>query len=167
MLNFSYGTGKIFAVPHEEVDGIWQGAVCELPLPAFSSGTMRGRFGPDGALYACGMFAWAGNATAPGGFHRIRSTGRPAHVPVAVHARRDTLEVVLSDPIDPASVTPEGCQLKTWSIKRSASYGSKHLGEKILAVSFAVCAGGRTITLTVPGLEPVDCYELILSAKDA
>ena len=65
LLNLSYGTGRLFVVPHEEVDGQWQGAVCELPMPAFPTGIMRGRFGADGALYACGMFAWAGNASAP------------------------------------------------------------------------------------------------------
>ena len=63
--NLSYGTGKIFIVPHEEIGGVWQGAVCELPLPSFATGIMRGRFGADGALYVCGLFGWAGNATAP------------------------------------------------------------------------------------------------------
>ena len=59
LLNLSYGTGRAFIVPHEEVNGQWQGAVCELPMPAFATGIMRGRFGSDGALYTCGMFAWA------------------------------------------------------------------------------------------------------------
>jgi Concanavalin A-like lectin/glucanases superfamily/Cytochrome C oxidase, cbb3-type, subunit III len=168
LLNLSYGTGKIFAVPNEEVDGVWQGAVCELPLPAFPSGTMRGRFGPDGALYVCGMFAWAGNATAPGGFHRIRWTGRPAHVPVAVRARRDSLEIDLSDPIDPASVSPDGCRIKIWSLKRSADYGSPHIGEKSLAISAAAAVkDGKSITLTIQGLAPVNCYELILRVRDS
>ena len=35
----------------EEVAGIRQGAVCELPMPAFATGIMRGRFAADGALY--------------------------------------------------------------------------------------------------------------------
>ena len=76
-----YGTGRAFIIPHEEVNGQWQGAVCELPMPAFATGIMRGRFGSDGALYTCGMFAWAGNATSPGGFHRIRRGTQPAQVP--------------------------------------------------------------------------------------
>ena len=41
----------------------------------------------DGALYTCGMFVWAGNATTPGGFLRIRRSEKPAQVPPAVHAK--------------------------------------------------------------------------------
>jgi hypothetical protein len=167
LLNLSYGTGRIFAVPHEEVNGVWQGAVCELPLPAFATGIMRGRFAPDGALYACGMFAWAGNATAPGGFHRIRRTGQPAFVPLAVHAGSGTLDLVFSDPLDPASLKPEGCTFKTWSLKRSANYGSPHIGEKRIPVSSVTSADGRTISLGIPGLAPAQCYELILRGRDA
>jgi hypothetical protein len=106
LLNLSYGTGRIFIVPHEEVGGQWQGAVCELPMPAFATGIMRGRFGPDGALYACGLFGWAGNAVAPGGFHRIRRAEKPAYLPLAIHAVRAAISVTFSEPLDPASVKP-------------------------------------------------------------
>ncbi len=167
LLNLSYGTGQVFAVPGEEKGGLWQGAVCELPLPPFATGIMRGRFSADGTLYTCGMFAWAGNATAPGGFHRIRATGRAACVPLAVHARPGQLEVVLSDPIIPASFTPETCRMKTWSLKRSAGYGSAHVGEKRLPVSAVSSPDGKSLILSIPGLAPTQCYELILSGKDA
>jgi hypothetical protein len=167
LLNLSYGTGRVFAVPHEQVNGVWQGAVCELPLPAFPDGIMRGRFAADGTLYACGMFAWAGNATAPGGFHRIRSTGRPACVPVAVHARPETLEVVLSDPLEVASLKPEAFRFKAWALKRSANYGSPHTDTKLLPVSAVSSADGKIISLTIPGLAPTQCYELIFSGRDA
>jgi hypothetical protein len=167
LLNLSYGTGRVFAVPSEEAGGVWQGAVCELPLPAFADGVMRGRFGTDGNLYTCGMFAWAGNATAPGGFHRIRRTGQAACVPVAVHARPDTLEVVLSDALDPASLKPETCSYKVWGLKRSANYGSPHIDERRLPVSSVASHDGKTITLTIPGLACTQCYELVLFGRDA
>ena len=65
LLNLSYGYGKVFVVPHENVGGTMQGGMSHLPMPAFPTGVMRGRFHPaDGQLYLCGMFAWAGNATA-------------------------------------------------------------------------------------------------------
>ena len=55
LLNFSYGNGKVFVVPHEEVGGKMQGGMCALDLPAFPTGIMRGRFNPqDGQLYCCG-----------------------------------------------------------------------------------------------------------------
>jgi len=166
LLNLSYGTGKIFIVPHEEVDGVWQGAVCELPLPPFATGIMRGRFGADGALYACGLFGWAGNATAPGGFHRVRATGRPAQVPIRVHARRNGIELTFSDALEASSVEPDGFALKVWSLKRSADYGSKHIDEHPLEITATrLGADGRTVSLTVPTLAPTQCYELLARVR--
>lgn len=161
LLNLSYGTGRVFIVPHEETDGAWQGAVCELPMPAFATGIMRGRFAADGALYACGMFAWAGNATAPGGFHRIRRSAQPACVPLAIHAAKGALCVTFSDPLDGNSVQPAAFTLKIWSLKRSASYGSEHYDEHPLDITAArLSQDERTVTLTTPALAPTMCYEL-------
>jgi hypothetical protein len=130
-------------------------------MPAFATGIMRGRFAADGALYTCGMFAWAGNATAPGGFHRIRRNAGPAHVPLEVHAAKGTLTVTFSDPLDPAGVKPAAFAMKAWSLKRSAKYGSPHLDEHPLEIeSSRVSADGRTVTLVIPKLAPTDCYEL-------
>jgi mono/diheme cytochrome c family protein len=158
LLNLSYGTGKVFVVPNEDVDGVWQGAVCELPMPAFATGIMRGRFGSDGALYTCGMFAWAGNATAPGGFHRIRRGTEPARVPLSVHAVKGAITVTFSDPIDIASTD---CAMKVWALKRSANYGSKHLDEHDLVIREVKLSGDRrTVTFTIPELAPTHGYEL-------
>ena len=156
LLNLSYGTGRAFIIPHEEVNGQWQGAVCELPMPAFATGIMRGRFGPDGALYTCGMFAWAGNATNPGGFHRIRPTGKPARVPLAVKAMRGTMSVTFCDPITDTRST-----IKVWSLKRTKNYGSKHHDEHELPIrSVKLSDDKRTLTLDIPDLAPTHCYEL-------
>ncbi len=161
LLNLSYGTGRAFIVPHEEVGGQWQGAVCELPMPAFATGIMRGRFAADGALYTCGLFGWAGNAAAPGGFHRIRRHEKPAHVPLAIHAAKGALTVTFSDPLDPATVRPDAFALKVWSLHRSASYGSKHYDEHPLEIEGArLSADSRTVTLDIPTLAPTQCYEL-------
>ena len=167
LLNLSYGTGRAFIVPHEEVNGQWQGAVCELPMPAFPSGIMRGRFAPDGALYACGMFAWAGNATAPGGFHRIRRSAQPAHVPLSLHTAKGNFTLTLSDPVDPNSVQPSAFHFKMWQLKRSASYGSKHYDEHPLEIAATRLApDGRSITLEIPALAPTHCYELLFNLRD-
>jgi mono/diheme cytochrome c family protein len=156
LLNLSYGTGRVFIVPSEEVDGQWQGAVCELPMPAFDTGIMRGRFGPDGALYTCGMFAWAGNATAPGGFHRIRRGEAQARVPLSVEARKGSIAVTFSEPIE----KPD-CSILVWSLVRSARYGSDHHDERELEIrDIKASADGRTLTLLIPDLAPTHCYEL-------
>jgi hypothetical protein len=88
-------------------------------------------------------------------------------VPVAVHARPGALEIVLSDPLEPASLKAEACRFKVWSLKRSANYGSPHIGERPLDVSSITSADGRTIVLTIPGLAPTQCYELVFHGRDA
>ncbi len=156
LLNLSYGTGRAFIIPHEEVDGQWQGAVCELPMPAFATGIMRGRFGSDGALYTCGMFAWAGNATDPGGFHRIRRGTSAAQVPLALHATGGAIQVTFSDP-----VIDTGSSMKVWSLKRSRNYGSEHFDERELPITSVTLGNdNRTVTLAIPDLVPTHCYEL-------
>ena len=161
LLNLSYGTGRAFIVPHEEIAGHGQGAVCELPMPGFATGIMRGRFAADGALYTCGMFAWAGNAAAPGGFHRIRRGEKPAHLPLSLHAAKGVLSVTFSEPIDPASVKPDAFAFKVWSLKRSANYGSGHHDEHPLEIAAArLGPDARTVTLEIPTLAPTQCYEL-------
>ena len=156
LLNLSYGTGRAFIVPHEEVGGQWQGAVCDLPMPAFATGIMRGRFGADGALYTCGMFAWAGNATAPGGFHRIRRSEMPAQVPISIHATKGAMRVTFSEPIE-----PNDCAMKVWSLQRTKNYGSKHFDEDALDIrAVKLSDDQRTVTLEIPELAPTQCYEL-------
>ncbi|MFP6765236.1 MAG: DUF6797 domain-containing protein, partial [Planctomycetaceae bacterium] len=94
LLNLSYGYGKIFVVPHETIGGQAQGGMCQLPLPQMPTGLIRGRFNPvDGQLYTCGMFAWAGSQNQPGGFYRVRYTGKPVHLPVGLQARRGGMQL--------------------------------------------------------------------------
>jgi glucose/arabinose dehydrogenase len=157
LLNLSYGTGQVFVVPYEEVNGHWQGAVCELPMPAFATGVMRGRFGPDDALYACGMFAWAGNATEPGGFHRLRRSDQPARLPLTIRAHQGGMRVTFSE----AMPEDAACNMKVWSLLRSKNYGSQHLNERNLSITQTQWSDDhRSVTLTIPDLAPTHCYEL-------
>lgn len=168
LLNLSYGYGKIYVVPHEEVEGQWQGGMCELPMPVLPTGVIRGRFSPrDGQLYACGMYAWAGDRTQPGGLYRIRATGKPPNVPVGLKARHDRLEIAVSDPLD-ASLAAEmkNYSVRVWSLKRTANYGSQHSDEHALKVASAkLAADGRTIVLSIPKLAPTWCMEIRYTVK--
>src|SRR5262249_37584041 len=132
LLNFSYGYGKVYVVPHEKVNDSMQGGMVALPIPQFPTGVMRGRFHPgSGQLYCCGMFAWAGNQTQPGGFYRVRYTGKPLYVPVGLSARRDGMAITFSGPLDPKTAAdPKNYAVKTWSLRRSEKYGSDHYDEK-------------------------------------
>ena len=157
LLNLSYGYGRVYVVPHERIGSRMQGGVCRLPIPDFPTGVMRGRFHPGNKhLYLCGMFAWAGNQTEPGGFYRLRATGRPMDLPVELHARRESLEITFTEDLDSASVADTGrYALKAWDLKRTANYGSRHENEHPLPVTRAsLGADRRTIHLEVPSLAP-------------
>lgn len=170
LLNFSYGYGKVYLVPFEKVNGQVQGGMCELPLPQLPTGVMRGRFHPDnGQLYCCGMFAWAGNQTQPGGFYRIRYTGKPVYLPVGLKATKAGMVITFSGPLDPSTASDaKNFALRSWSLKRSAQYGSKHHDEKPLKVTAAkLSADGKTVTLEIEDLKPTWGMEIKYDIKAA
>ena len=157
LLNLSYGFGKIYVVPHEKVGGLVQGGMCQLPFNQFPTGVMRGRFhSGDGQLYACGMFAWAGNQRQPGGFYRIRATGKPAHVPVGLTTKTKTVRVTFTDPLDKqASENANAWTIEAWDLKRTKNYGSKHHNQRRWKVEKAVLSDDqKTVSLTIPELAP-------------
>lgn len=163
LLNLSYGYGKIYVVPHETVDGQVQGGMCELPIPSAPTGLIRGRFHPrDGQLYTCGMFAWAGSQQEPGGFYRVRYTGKPVHLPIGLNAVKDGVRLRFSGELDRATaVDASRYAVKTWGLKRTASYGSKHYDEKSLEVTRAeLSEDRRTVTLRIPDIQPTWCMEI-------
>ncbi len=162
LLNTSYGMGQIFVVPYEKIDGQAQGGMCALPLPVFPTGIMRPRFNPkDGQLYICGMFAWAGNRTKPGGFYRVRYTGKSIDLPVALKAKKNMIEITFTDALDSNSADVKNFDVKTWALKRTQAYGSKHINEKPLVIAKArILADGKTVQLEIPDLAPTWCMEI-------
>lgn len=168
LLNLSYGYGRVFVVPHEEVQGRVQGGMIALPIPDFPTGVMRGRFSDrDGSLYLCGMFAWAGNATEPGGLYRLRATGKAMNLPTVLQAERNGLRLQFTDALDPKSIAPEKVQIKVWSLKRTANYGSEHYDEHELEVSAVkLSADGKELVLSVPDIAPTWCMEIRYEFRD-
>lgn len=162
LLNLSYGYGRVFVVPHERVQGVMQGGMLQLPLPDFPTGIMRGRFHPaDGQLYVCGMFAWAGNAAHPGGLYRIRATGRPMHLISGLNATKSGLKLHFTEPLDAASIQAGKIRITTWSLRRTADYGSKHYDEKQLSVAgVSLSEDGRSVSVLVPDIRPTWCMEI-------
>jgi putative heme-binding domain-containing protein len=170
LLNTSYGYGMVYVVPHERVDGRPQGGMCQLPISRFPTGVMRGRFHPDnGQLYLCGMYAWAGNQRQPGGFYRLRYTGKPLHMPVGLNATTEGMVVTFTDPLDPESAkTVNNWNVTTWGLKRSSRYGSDHLNTKRLTVSgVELSEDGKTALVKLPDIEPTWCMEIRYKLKGA
>jgi putative heme-binding domain-containing protein len=168
LLNLSYGYGKIFIVPCEKVGEKMQGGVATLPIPQFPTGIMRGRFHPvDGQLFTCGMYAWAGNQTQPGGFYRVRYTGKPIYVPVGLSARRDGIAITFTGALD-RSVAAQASRysVRVWGLKRTENYGSEHIGERSLSVHSATLSeDGRTVLLAIPKLAPMWCMAITYSIR--
>lgn len=171
LLNISYGYGKIYTVPHEEVDGQWQGGMCRLPLPDFPTGTMRARFHPgNGQMYTCGMFAWASSQSeSPGGLWRIRYTGKPAHLPIGLNAKQKGMKITFTEALDRNSaLDPENYLVETWSLRRTASYGSRRHDEETLEVrSVSLSEDGRSVTLEIPNIAPTWCMQIGYRLKDS
>ncbi len=170
LLNTSYGFGMVYVVPYETVEGQMQGGMCRLPIDAFPTGVMRGRFHPrDGQLYTCGMFAWAGSRTQPGGFYRLRYTGKPVHLPIGLSATTDGMLITFSGALDRASAeNPENYAVKIWAIKRTANYGSENHDERSLPVSGAMLsANGKSVLVKIPEICPTWCMEIRYRLKSA
>ena len=166
LLNLSYGYGRIYTVPFEEVSGVQQGGMCALPMPQFPTGVMRGRFHPrDGQFYGCGMFAWAGNQSQPGGFYRVRSTGKPALQPIGLHFEKGSVRVDFSDALDASAEEAARYSVKAWNLKRTANYGSNHIDEHALEVTGAEILEARSVRLAVPKLHTTMCIEIACKLK--
>ncbi len=170
LLNLSYGTGRIFLVPHERIGDQLQGGVVQLPIPVFPTGTMRGRFHPgNGQLYTCGLFGWASNRTRDGGFFRVRYTGKPAHLPIGLEARADGMLLKFTDALErTAAEDVQNYAVKIWSLRRSENYGSPHVNERPLRVTKAhLAADGRSVFLELPEIQPTWCMEIKYALRAA
>jgi hypothetical protein len=144
----------------------------ELPIPAFPTGVMRGRFSPgDHHLYLCGMFSWAGNATAPGGLYRLRKLPQANYLPTAMHVSDKAINLEFAHPLDPASLGPDSVQIRQWGLKRSRNYGSEHVDERALPVDSASIEllpsskDACTLRIQVNELEPTWGMEIRYSLK--
>jgi hypothetical protein len=164
LLNLSYGYGKVYVVPHEEINGQMQGGMIELPLPSFPTGVMRGRFHPDdGQLYVCGMFAWAGSATHPGGLYRIRYTGQPTGLPLELKAYTGGVELTFAEPLERDGIGDlSQYAIQAWDLKRTARYGSDHYNQRTWAVTAArLSPDGKTLRLDIPEIAPTWGMEIL------
>jgi hypothetical protein len=108
------------------------------------------------------MYSWAGNQMQAGGLYRVRSTGKPVHLPLTFATRRDGIALGFSAELDRAAVlAPDDVAVKVWSLKRTENYGSPHLDERPLNVADArIGPDGRTLQLKIPGLKPTMGLEI-------
>jgi len=178
LIHTSYGTGKLFLVLYETIDGVPQGGLVPFPDIAFRTGTMRARFNPaDGQLYICGLVGWATNMTEPGGFHRVRYTGAPIHMPTALHVHPDSITITFSNPLDKTAAQDTGnYSIQQWNYRWTQNYGSKHYSstdpkkeghDDVEITAATLSQDSKTVTLKIPSLKPVMQMKIQLDMKSA
>ena len=177
LISTSYGTGQVFLIPYEQAGEVYQGGAIRFPLD-FPTGTMRARFHPtDGQLYICGLFGWSSNKTRPGGFYRVRYTGKPAHMPVDYHVAKNGIKLTFSEPLDKTSAKdPGNYGLQQWNYRWTKNYGSKHWkvsdpnqqgADSVPVRSVSVLPDGKSVFLEIEDLQTVMQMQISWSLKDA
>lgn len=171
LLNLSYGQGRLEIVVTDGTGDAMQGALCQLPIPDFPTGIMRGRVHPtNGQLYLAGLSAWATSQTEQeGGFYRLRPTGKPATLPTAWRVLSGGIELTFSEPLARATAADATrYAVKVWDLKRSANYGSPRLNQRPLPVTRAeLLANPRTVRLAIPDLAPTHIIEITARLQDS
>ncbi|WP_375586260.1 DUF6797 domain-containing protein [Cyclobacterium xiamenense] len=165
LLLASYGRASLALILKEEVDGVWQGAHVNLPL-VFKSGLERGRFHKDGQLYLAGMTSWQSIGEDWGSFHRVRYTGQPLTVPVAVYTKAGGIELHFNKKLDPGIATSmDNFRLQKWTYPWTSQYGSRgkvysvdNPGETrpdaVQVASIRLSSDGKVVFLEIPSLKP-------------
>jgi hypothetical protein len=178
MIHTSYGTGKMFLVMYETVNGVPQGGVVQIPDLDFNTGTMRARFNPaDGQLYVGGLVGWATNLSVPGGFFRVRYTGKKVYLPVDLRVRKDEVAMTFTEPLDRASAQDvQNYAVQQWQYRWTAKYGSAHYRisdpskegqDEVTVAGASLSADGKTVVLKIPELKPVMQMQIEMNLEAA
>jgi hypothetical protein len=167
LLLASYGRGTLSLVLLEDVEGEWQGSHLMLPHE-FRSGLERARFHTDGHLYVAGLTSWqsVGHGGDWASFHRVRYTGRPLNLPVAVNTRAGGLELRFSDPLDPAVATDAArYTIDQWTYPWTSQYGTRNQvysvarpgetkADRVTIRSARLSDDRKTVLLEIPEMKP-------------
>ena len=180
MLHFSFGTGSHFLLLQDRLPNpdpalpAWiQGAAVPL-VGDFLSGAHRGRFNPaDGQLYVSGMNGWGSYTPDDGCFHRVRYTGAPVQLPIAIKIHADGIWLKFTEPLESTVVSdPASSFAQAWNYRYSASYGSPEfsishpemLGHDWVAITgVTLSPTGDELFLQMPDLQPVNQLHLSLA----
>ena len=81
---------------------------------------------------------------------------------MGLNATKTGMKITFGAALDPQmALDPKNYAVQTWSLKRSANYGSKHYDEKRATVIGAkVSKDGKTVTLEIADMRPTWCMEI-------
>ncbi|MDQ2664669.1 MAG: c-type cytochrome [Gemmatimonadota bacterium] len=172
LVHLSYGRPGPFRVYVDSARTTVQGALIALP-GAYAAPTLKGRVGPsDGQLYLAGFSVWGSNAKEVSSLVRLRYTGKPSRLPVAVHSGLQGILVRFGTALDAATASDAAhFHLERWNYVRTSAYGSGHFkldgtpGQDKLSLSPHLSADGRTLLLVVPDMKPAMQLQLDYDVK--
>ena len=161
LVHLSYGRPGPFRVYVDSARTVVQGALIALP-GTYAAPTLKGRVGPnDGQLYLAGFSVWGSNAKEVSSLVRLRYTGKPTRLPLAVHSGLQGILVQFATPLDAATTSDAShFHLERWNYVRSSAYGSGHFkldgapGQDKLTLRPHLSADGRTLLFVVPDMKP-------------
>lgn len=150
----------------EEVDGVMQGCLLRF-TQGLECGVQRLEWGPDGALYACGIgangnWSWRGKRF---GLQRLVPTGESVFEIHSVRATPEGFAVQFTQPVDAEWLADVGnYDLSCWTYAPTKAYGGPKVAVRDLEVTRAVpLSGVPGVHLHVAGLEVGTCVYLQLA----
>ena len=89
-------------------------------------------------------------------------------MPTQLKAVQETIDITFSEKINPELVSDtDRYNIKTWDLKRTKNYGSKHYNEQPLEVASAkLLPDMKTVRLTIPNLAPTWGMEITCRLQD-
>ncbi|HEU4720726.1 MAG TPA: DUF6797 domain-containing protein [Gemmatimonadaceae bacterium] len=174
LVHLSYARPGPFRVFVDSTPSAVQGAI--IPLPGtFTTPTLKGRVHPtDGQLYLAGFQIWQSKAKDVSSLTRLRYTGRPSTLPVAVRAGQQGILVRFATPLDAVTARAAGrVKVESWNYRRTSSYGSGHFkrdgsaGHDRTNVATHLARDGRTLLVVVPDMRPVMQMQLDYDLRSA
>jgi hypothetical protein len=115
-------------------------------------------------LYVCGLNGWQTAAKADGSLQRVRPTGKPIAVPIALEAVPGGIVLRFSQPLDKTQAENiQNYRSAAWNYRWSKDYGSKRWkpsqpnneGQDEVVITSAKLQDERTVFLKIPTLQPV------------
>ncbi len=177
LIHLSWGRCFPMVVLRDAAGSAAQGLAMALPA-RFLSGPNRATWNPkDKALYVAGSTGWQTSAVKDGALQRVRWTGKAVVWPVGWTATKGGIEVRFSAPLRRETAEDVGSYgLKWWNYRYAAQYGSKDwsvaspdkAGRDDVPVAAAkLSSDGKAVFLAIPGLRPVNQFELKWNVEDA
>lgn len=165
MLHFSYGRCRMLLVMPQQVGDMLQAGAVDFGLK-FLSGAARGRFHPiDGNLYVVGLNGWQTGAQRDGSLQRVRYTGKPLRMPVAMTVEKNGIRLRFADALDrKTSESISSWQIEQWNYRWSGEYGSRHWSVKdpnvqghdpVKIEGIELAQDGKSVLLKMPTIQPV------------